>query len=107
VAAQGVDCANAQTQIDMNACSARKAPDADPSLSRIYARLRMKYRDSPTSSELSAAQSAWLAFRAAACRFSAGRYFGGSMAPLFRNGCLEQLTAARTAQLESYLKEGG
>ncbi|MGP6158644.1 MAG: lysozyme inhibitor LprI family protein [Vulcanimicrobiaceae bacterium] len=106
-AASGQDCTNPLTQTDMNACSALKAQGAERRMNQTFARVRAKYATAPLAGELSAAQAAWLAFRAAECRYSADRYAGGSIQPLVRYSCFAQLTDARTNELAGYLREGG
>ncbi|MFM4877940.1 lysozyme inhibitor LprI family protein [Aeromonas caviae] len=50
---------------------------------------------------LRTAQRAWIAFRDAQCRYEAGVYEGGSMAPMVHSSCLTQLTEARTKDLNT------
>lgn len=50
----------------------------------------------PTALE---SQRAWLSFRDRECEIEAGRYAGGSMAPMARTQCLTRLTRERSAQL--------
>ncbi|MFM5077672.1 lysozyme inhibitor LprI family protein, partial [Aeromonas caviae] len=50
---------------------------------------------------LRTAQRAWITFRDAQCRYEAGVYEGGSMAPMVHSSCLTQLTEARTKDLNT------
>ncbi|WP_259236807.1 lysozyme inhibitor LprI family protein [Aeromonas sp. BIGb0445] len=55
--------------------------------------------------KLKSAQRAWLTFRDAQCRYEAGVYDGGSIAPLVHSSCLTNLTEQRTKDLIALLDQ--
>jgi uncharacterized protein YecT (DUF1311 family) len=107
-----LDCANAMTQADMNACAARDFEQADAELNRIWPGLIAGARAADREIDrtydhrpgyeqmLREAQRAWLAFRDAQCTYEAAdEARGGSMEPMVFSGCAAQLTRARIRQL--------
>ena len=52
------------------------------------------------------AQRAWLAYRDAECRFQIYGNAGGHELPIYRFGCLAELTRQRTKQLQADFTEG-
>lgn len=108
-----VDCSNAMTQADMNVCSYRDFQSADRTLNKAWgeAAAAAKVADrnglSGAFDRLLDAQRKWLAYRDAQCLSENGpREQSGTIWPLLQNGCLTQLTQARTTQLHDYLKPG-
>ena len=106
-----VDCSNAMTQADMNVCSYRDFQSADRTLNKAWgeAAAAAKVADrnglSGAFERLLDAQRKWLAYRDAQCLAENGpREQSGTIWPVLQNGCLSQLTQARTAQLHDYLK---
>lgn len=108
-----VDCSNAMTQADMNVCSYRDFQSADRTLNKAWgeAAAAAKVADrnglSGAFDRLLDAQRKWLAYRDAQCLSENGpREQSGTIWPVLQNGCLTQLTQARTTQLHDYLKPG-
>lgn len=99
-----------QTQMQMYKQATAQLRVADASMTRRWKAIyqQMNHLDSqntsrgggfgyaPTALE---SQRAWLPFRDRQCEIEAGRYAGGSMAPMIRTQCLTRLTRERTEQL--------
>ena len=107
---QQPNCANPQTQADMNQCAARDAAEADADLNLIYKEVVAHYQRMDRDSEskegvkrLRAAQRAWVAFRDAQCAVAGYESLGGSMEPLLVSGCVANLTKTRAADLRMML----
>jgi uncharacterized protein YecT (DUF1311 family) len=107
------NCADPQTQSEMNACAAIDFERADAELNAEYRRAiaharssdreesgRIEGDDRPgDEATLREAQRAWVAFRDAHCRLQGYEARGGSMESMLYDGCRAALTRARTAQL--------
>ena len=108
------ECANAMTQMEMNACASQAFERADAELNALYRRLIDGARDNDRSPDngrsegddrpgeeatLREAQRAWIAFRDAHCRGEGYAERGGSMETMIFHQCLERLTRERIAQL--------
>jgi len=108
--AQPPDCADPQTQAEMNQCAARDANEADADLNLIWPQVLAFYEKMDRDSEsnegvkrLRAAQRAWIAFRDAECALAGYEALGGSLEPLLVSGCEAELTKRRTAELRRML----
>lgn len=82
------------TQSEMNQCAAAHFKAEDQKLGNAYSKLEK-------SSELIAAERAWLAYRDAECAYQIRDFKGGTLVPTLWNECLADLTAARVQQLLS------
>ena len=100
------DCKNPMTQLDMTICAGRAAQASDRKLNQVYRQVRAGYKGSSQDDRLVTAQLAWIKFRDAECTVAAGRFEGGSMAPMVYAGCIDRLTQQRTRDLKGYLEEG-
>jgi uncharacterized protein YecT (DUF1311 family) len=117
MAAESVDCRNAQTQMAMTECAGRDANAADAALNRQYAITmaamkkadmgldRKTDKDISYSAALLAAQRAWVVFRDAECRSEAFGMRGGSAQPMLAYGCAATLTRTRIAQLKQLVPQ--
>lgn len=99
----------AQSQADMNAEACGASGRADEELNRVYARVLREYAsDAKFVRKLRASQRAWLAFRDAhlAARFPEENKRGayGSVFPMCSCGVQEELTRARTEQLNKWVE---
>jgi len=115
------NCADPQTQVEMNACAQLDFERADAELNAEYRRaiaharasdraeraLREGDNRAGVEATLREAQRAWVAFRDAHCRLQGYEARGGSMEPMLYDGCLAALTRARTAQLRGRPGESG
>ncbi|MDR7125010.1 lysozyme inhibitor LprI family protein [Pseudotabrizicola sp. 4114] len=106
--AQSVDCDNAMTQMDMNACAANAFDAADKDLNAAYARARAAMRridgeldasQAGGETALRDAQRAWITFRDNACLTEGFQMRGGSAEPLLVFGCKARLTEQRAQDL--------
>ncbi|CAB3655196.1 lysozyme inhibitor LprI family protein [Achromobacter pestifer] len=103
--AQPLNCANAATQTDMNLCADQAYRKSDADLNKAYKTVIDRLKDDrTTTTQLQAAQKAWLFFRDAECAFSSSGTTGGSAYPMVLTQCLDKLTQARTKELLAYLK---
>ena len=100
------DCKNPMTQVDMTICAGRAAKASDRELNQVYRQVRAKYKGTSQDNRLVTAQLAWIKFRDAECAVSAGRFEGGTMAPMAYAGCVDRLTQQRTQDLKGYLEDG-
>ena len=100
------DCKNPMTQLDMTMCAGRAAQASDREITQVYRQLRANYKGTSQDNRLVTAQLAWLRFRDAECKAAAGRFEGGSMAPMVYAGCSDRLTQQRIQDLKRYLEEG-
>ena len=111
---QAVDeCADPQTQGQMNVCAARDFAAADAALNEQWrlTAAQMKAHDAQIDREhdnqpgyfetLLEGQRAWLAFREAHCRMESFMARGGSMQPLLDAHCKTYMTGLRIEQLRN------
>ncbi len=108
-AEDAIDCANAVTTADLNACGEKSLDAADAALNAAYKIALSKIaagedvppRDPKSwTGKLKASQRAWLAFRDADCQdLVALENGGGTMTAGEILGCLTELTEARTKVL--------
>ncbi|WP_170107146.1 lysozyme inhibitor LprI family protein [Roseibium marinum] len=99
-------CKDAQTQLELNECSARAYRTADEALNEAYKAAMAVVKDwSPGSREkLRGAQRTWIGYRDKACLVY--EYpDSGSITPLLINECLRKITTDRTEDLKT-LAEG-
>lgn len=95
-------CEDAQTQLELNECSARAYQTADAELNEAYKAAMNVVKDwSPESPEkLRDAQRSWIGYRDKACLVY--QYpESGSITPLLINDCLRKITADRTEDLKA------
>lgn len=106
--AQTMDCDNALTQMQMNACAVADFNQADVDLNAAYARARsaMQLLDQKMDGDaeeaelaLRNAQRAWITFRDRACLAEGFLMRGGSAEPLLVFGCKARLTEQRAQDL--------
>ena len=107
-----LNCADLQTQTEINLCAAQDAKKADAELNRQWAttaaimRAQDKANHAPKDGRpgyhaaLLAAQRAWIRFRDLQCRAEGYAMRGGSAEPMMIGACLAQVTRARTMQLK-------
>lgn len=95
-----VQCDYSGTQTQMNACAYRDYNRADAALNQAYKHAMSKLSD-PTKTKLQQAQRLWIPYRDAACDAEASPFEGGSLQPLIRATCLQDLTETRTQNLLS------
>lgn len=102
--AQVLKCDQASTQTDMNLCADQAYRQSDADLNAAYKEVTERLKDrKDATTQLQAAQKAWLFFRDAECTFSAAGVVGGSAYPMVLSKCLDKLTQARTKELRAYL----
>lgn len=97
------DCANANTQTEMNACAAAQYKTADKELNETYQNA-LKRAAPPQRELLKKAQTAWIAVRDADCALISSGTEGGSAQAMIASQCLADKTAEREAFLASLLQ---
>lgn len=107
---KAIDCANAVSTYEMNACADKDFTAADADLNRVYAEALKAVpemaSDPPYDAKsweqaLRASQRAWVAFRDAECQNHVAMFWtGGSGATADIIGCMEEKTKARTKELK-------
>lgn len=96
--ASGPDCAAASTQAAMNRCAQQAFEAASAAYAQRHAELAALL-PGPQRQRLRHMQSAWLAYRTAACRYESGPSNGGSAQGLVYWQCAARLTQARALEL--------
>lgn len=97
------DCANANTQIEMNTCAAGQYKAADAKLNETYQNALQ--RAAPAQRDLlKQAQVAWITLRDADCALISSGTEGGSMQSMISSQCLTDKTHEREAFLASLLQ---
>ncbi len=108
LAAQDLDCANSETQIEMTACAEQDWRAADADLNDAYksALAMMQEYDMAlpkaqqgAAAHLRDAQRAWITFRDETCSAEGYQVHGGSMEPMVIYGCQARITADRAEDL--------
>lgn len=108
-----VNCENPTTQFEMTECAGRGFEAADAELNKIYpeAQKAMRALDEPFSAEMRGAEKAlrdgqrgWIAYRDGHCETVGFNMHGGTAEPMVVAGCKEQLTRARTKELQELIK---
>jgi uncharacterized protein YecT (DUF1311 family) len=115
-------CATAETQLEMNQCTAAAFHDSDKRLNELYERivksLQKDIDDAQKQNDkdqinynttllenLRKAQRAWLAYRDLHCAAAKQKYEGGSIAPAIEMACLQQVTDHRIEELQDTYEE--
>lgn len=96
-------CDNANTQAEINKCTATELSAEDRKLNRSYSDLQ-RLLNSSEKKQLKAAQLSWIDFRDKACKFSARSFNGGSAYSMALNGCLTTYTQQRRVQLDEEIQ---
>ncbi|WP_367717167.1 lysozyme inhibitor LprI family protein [Nitratireductor sp. GISD-1A_MAKvit] len=100
-AAQEPDCGSPQTQLDMTQCASEDYRIADAELNARYGAVMRRYESNEEGRRmLQDAQRAWIRFRDAECALATLSVRGGSIEPMIRAQCLQELTETRARQLE-------
>jgi len=112
-----LDCDNAGTQFELNACAYKDYERADAAMNAQWkiTAARMKGLDAQFDraqddrpgyfDTLLAAQRAWLDYRDKHCTSEGYSMRGGSAEPMVVSGCQAELTDARTQQLKALIEE--
>lgn len=109
-AAQKVDCAKAEVQVEMTYCAEQDWNAADARLNAAYkvAVAAMKGMDAGLDAtdrgaedSLRAGQRAWITYRDQTCAAEAWMAHGGSAEPMMIYACRARVTDARADELEN------
>ncbi|WP_447755134.1 lysozyme inhibitor LprI family protein [Pseudomonas nicosulfuronedens] len=93
------DCADAQTQGAINACTGAAYKASDKRLNDLYGQYRQRL-DAGQKQALTAAQKAWLSYRDLSCQFETSSVGGGSGFQMAYSNCLETMTDNRIKELQ-------
>ncbi|WP_421658287.1 lysozyme inhibitor LprI family protein [Leptothermofonsia sp. ETS-13] len=102
ILAKQPNCANPQTQSELNYCAGQNFQKSDRELNQVYQALLPRLAQ-PRRQGLITAQLNWIRFRNDECTFFGSYAEGGSMQPMLIAGCKDRLTQQRTADLRAYL----
>ncbi|MBD9502694.1 DUF1311 domain-containing protein [Pseudomonas sp. PDM23] len=94
------DCADAQTQAEINACTGAAYKASDKRLNDLYGQYRQRL-DAGQRKALTAAQKAWLNYRDLSCQFETAGAKGGSGYPMAYSNCLKAMTDNRIKELQA------
>jgi uncharacterized protein YecT (DUF1311 family) len=101
------DCANPQTQGDMNICADQDFQKSDDGLNLVWDDAKTNAENDDDTGEKSkallTAQRNWLSFRDSQCEFEGLAAAGGSMQPLLISSCKSKMTDERVKQLREYI----
>jgi uncharacterized protein YecT (DUF1311 family) len=103
------DCANATSQMALNACADQEFKKSDGELNTLYRQIQARLKaDAATTKLLVTAQRAWVAYRDAECQFAISGSAQGSIYPMLVSECRNEMTKRRVADFKNYLncKEG-
>ncbi len=104
-----VDCSNAMTQAEINACASEDYDAADKKLNAQWAKTRkvmvdwdaeLDEQNKGAVDSLMKAQRAWIEYRDGQCDAVGYSVWGGTMYPAVVAGCLADLTRKRTEELK-------
>lgn len=108
--AERIDCSNAMSTYEMNACADKDFTVADANLNRAYQSALKSIPEMATEkpydakgweAALRASQRAWVAFRDAECNNHVAMFWsGGTGATADIIGCMTDKTKARTKELQ-------
>jgi uncharacterized protein YecT (DUF1311 family) len=114
---QSNPCDAANTQMEMNECSAEEYVKADAHLNLVYTNLiRLLQKDSghaqqqsggeqrkpetPAVDKLKAVQRQWIRYRDLHCSAVRAQYEGGTISPMMWNSCMTETTNHRIEELK-------
>jgi uncharacterized protein YecT (DUF1311 family) len=98
--ANEVDCDNAVTTIEINACIGETVATAEAQLAQYIAKAKTRHvEESSVIDLLNQSQHAWLAYRKAHCDAIYDMWSDGSIRGAMFGGCMAQLTKQRTHQI--------
>lgn len=111
-AAHALDCANAVSTVDMNACAVEDQKKVEQELNDTYrkvlglmpAAVGEGPRKVNPKTSLVAAQRVWVKFREADCKAVYELWSDGSARDLQRLGCMKAHAVARTQQLKAMVE---
>jgi uncharacterized protein YecT (DUF1311 family) len=94
---------DANTTVGMEGCAERKIVRADADVDQLV-QLIWDNSTPDGKSHLADAQTAWQAYRKAACVSESDKYAGGTLAPVVDAQCTVRLTRVRAAELRRQLR---
>ncbi len=111
-------CDKAETQMEMNQCSAEKYHKADAILNELYSKLTRQFQadiqewtqkhnadqtlyETNGLQKLRAAERAWVQYRDLHCEAARQRVEGGSISPMVWADCMTEVTEHRVVELRS------
>jgi len=98
-AVQLTACSHAMSQTDITTCYSEQYKAADAELNRVYKVIRQNLSKAERE-KLVEAQRAWIPFRDKNCEHQTFSSANDSLHTAYKNGCLANVTAARTLELQ-------
>lgn len=104
------DCNNQVDQNTMTRCAGMDFDEADAELNRVWKEAKKSAEDADAeysddlkgeAGALLKAQRGWIVYRDGQCELAGFEARGGSMEPMLVNGCLAEMTKARTKELQA------
>lgn len=97
------ECANANTQLEMNQCSEKEHQEADGMLSALYRQIAAELsrgKDPTALVKLRTAESAWRRYRDLHCEAARNQFKGASMSAMIWSDCMTGVTLNRIQDLK-------
>lgn len=98
---EALECADAQTQAEMNACAYADYRQAETTLDASYSAVLKHISDAAQRQLLETAQQRWRAYQEADCQFQSYAGRGGSLYAMSYADCLAGAFRQRTAALDA------
>lgn len=105
VAADGIDCKNTATTVEMNVCISKELEVAEAHLARYLAKSHERYDNKPAITDaLDQSQQDWLVYRQSHCDSIYTIWSDGTIRGAMFGECMLKVTKQRTHQIwEDYL----
>lgn len=97
------ECANANTQLEMNQCSEKEHQEADAMLTSVYREIAAdlsRGKDPTALARLRNAESAWRRYRDLHCEAARNQFKGASMSAMVWSDCMTGVTLNRIQDLK-------
>lgn len=104
--AHALDCQNAATTPDINACAAREQKQVEVKLNQVYQRVLKTVTAPKVRTQFVAAQRAWVKFREADCKAVYEQHADGTIRTVMYLGCMQNRAETRIKELDMFSGEG-
>ncbi len=97
-----LDCDNAQYQIEINMCAAKRYETIDKELNVLYQKAvkKIQKENSLRLEGFRNTQRMWIKFRDVNCEYARSEYEGGSMSHYIYSSCMSNLTKQRIENIK-------
>ena len=100
--AMALDCTHATTQTDMSLCARESYKNSDEAMNKVYQEILRKI-EGEQKKLLKISQKNWIKYRDYDCDFRTSISKDGSINPMLKAQCLEEITTERKKQLDKML----